>query len=119
MLRSLRSRVVAGMALLMLFVFSLAALAASTINSLDTMLSRQLATLLEVGNVGTGLVSAVNTQIRVAEAYMLQPADSLREAFFEQGDNSYRFINRYRDLTKLTTVDRSKLNRIADKQARL
>jgi CheY-like chemotaxis protein len=84
MLRSLRSRVLAGVALLLVLVFSLAALAASTINALDTMLSRQLATLLEVGNVGTGLVTAVNAQIRVAETYMLTPVDSLRFTFIEQ-----------------------------------
>jgi methyl-accepting chemotaxis protein len=119
MLRSLRSRVLAGLGLLLLLVFTLAALAASTIGSLDAMLSRQLATLLEVGNVGTGLVSAVNAQIRVAETYMLQPVDSLRHAFVEQGDNGYRFINRYRELGTLTTGDRSTLNRIADQQARL
>jgi methyl-accepting chemotaxis protein len=119
MLQSLRNRVLAGMGLLLLLVFALAALAASTIGSLDAMLSRQLATLLEVGNVGTGLVSAVNAQIRVAETYMLQPADSLRHAFVEQGDNGYRFINRYRELSTLSTGDRSTLNRVADQQARL
>jgi methyl-accepting chemotaxis protein len=119
MLRSLRNRVLAGMGLLLLLVFTLAALAASTIGSLDTMLSRQLATLLEVGNVGTGLVTAVNAQIRVAETYLLQPADSLRFAFIEQGDNGYRYINRYRDLNTLSTGDRSTLNRIADQQARV
>jgi methyl-accepting chemotaxis protein len=119
MLQSLRNRVLAGMGLLLLLVCVLAALAASTIGSLDAMLSRQLATLLEVGNVGTGLVSAVNAQIRVAETYMLQPADSLRLAFVEQGDNGYRFINRYRELSTLSTGDRGTLNRIADQQARL
>jgi methyl-accepting chemotaxis protein len=119
MLRSLRNRVLAGMGLLLLLVFALAALAASTIGSLDTMLSRQLATLLEVSNVGTGLVTAVNAQIRVAETYLLQPADSLRFAFVEQGDNGYRYINRYRELSTLSTGDRSTLNRIADQQARL
>ena len=119
MLRSLRNRVLAGMGLLLLLVCVLAALAASTIGSLDAMLSRQLATLLEVGNVGTGLVSAVNAQIRVAETYMLQPADSLRLAFVEQGDNGYRFINRYRELSTLSTGDRGTLNRVADQQARL
>jgi methyl-accepting chemotaxis protein len=119
MLQSLRNRVLAGMGLLLLLVCILAALAASTIGSLDAMLSRQLATLLEVGNVGTGLVSAVNAQIRVAETYMLQPADSLRLAFVEQGDNGYRFINRYRELSTLSTGDRGTLNRVADQQARL
>jgi len=119
MLQSLRNRVLAGMGLLLLLVCVLAALAASTIGSLDAMLSRQLATLLEVGNVGTGLVSAVNAQIRVAETYMLQPADSLRLAFVEQGDNGYRFINRYRELSTLSTGDRGTLNRVADQQARL
>ena len=119
MLRSLRNRVLAGMGLLLLLVFTLAALAASTIGSLDTMLSRQLATLLEVSNVGTGLVTAVNAQLRVAETYLLQPADSLRFAFIEQGDNGYRYINRYRDLNTRSTGDRSTLNRIADQQARV
>jgi len=119
MLSSLRSRVLAGMAMLLLFVFLLAAIAAGTIRSLDQLLSSQLATLLEVGNVGTGLVSAVSAQLRVAETYMLQPADSLRFAFFDQGDNAYRYITRYRDLSTLTTGDRGTLNRIGERQAEL
>jgi len=119
MLRSLRSRVLAGMAMLLLFVFLLSAIAAGTIRSLDQLLSSQLATLLEVGNVGTGLVSAVSAQLRVAETYMLQPADSLRFAFFDQGDNAYRYITRYRDLSTLTTGDRNTLNRIGERQAEL
>jgi len=61
MLRSLRSRVLAGMAMLLLFVFLLSAIAAGTIRSLDQLLSSQLATLLE--GAGFSAMEVVATRL--------------------------------------------------------
>ncbi|MCU0620710.1 MAG: methyl-accepting chemotaxis protein, partial [Gemmatimonadales bacterium] len=119
MLRSLRSRVLAGMTLLLLLVFGLALLAVNTIGSLDRLLARQLSTLSDMSTLGSGLVASVNQQIRDAELYVLRPADSLRGAFLTHGDAAYALLQQYREVPSLGTTDRVVLNRIADGHARL
>ena len=78
MLGSLRSRVLSGMGLLLVLVLALAMLAVNTISALDKLVSGQLASMLEIAQVGAGLVSTSNSQIRAAEQYLTHPSDSLR-----------------------------------------
>ena len=119
MLGSLRSRVLAGMGLLLVLVLSLSVLAVNTIATLDRLVREQLGAMLEIGTVGSGLVAESNAQIRTAEQYLIRPDDSLRTAFLDHGDAAYRLQRRYRDLPTLVTADRVTLNRIADAQAEI
>lgn len=119
MLGSLRSRVLAGMALLLVLVLALAILAVNTIGTLDRLVEDQLAASLEISTVGSGLVAESNAQIRAAEQYLVRPTDSLRTSFIDRGDAAYRLQRRYRDLRTLSTADRVALNRIADTQAEI
>jgi methyl-accepting chemotaxis protein len=119
MLASLRSRVLAGMAMLLALVFVLALLAVQTIGALDRLLGSQLGTMLEVQGTGAALSTSLNSQVRVAELYLVRPVDSLRTAFLTHGDAAYRHLRRYHELTSLATADRVALNRIGDAQARL
>jgi methyl-accepting chemotaxis protein len=66
MLQSLRSRVLAGMGLLLALVLALALLAVNTIGTFDRLVREQLGAMLEIGTVGSGLVAESNAQIRVA-----------------------------------------------------
>lgn len=112
-------RIGAGMALMLLLVVALAVLALNTIGRIDQLVARQLAATIEGTNVGTGLVAAVNSEIRTAELYLQSPSDSLRDAFVAHGDDAYAYQRRYRELRTLGTDDRVILNRIAEQQARL
>ncbi len=118
-IRSVATRVGADMALLLMLVLVLAVLALNTISRIDRLVASQLAATIEGSNVATGLVAAVNSEIRAAEQYLQSPSDSLREAFVSHGDDAYAFQRRYRDLRTLGTEDRVTLNRIAEQQARL
>ncbi len=118
-IKSVAVRIGAGMALLLLLVVALAVLALNTIGRIDQLVARQLAAMIEGANVGTGLVSAMNSEIRAAELYLQVPSDSLRDAFVTHGDEAYAFQRRYRDLRTLGTDDRVILNRIAEDQAQL
>ena len=119
MLGSLRSRVLSGMGLLLVLVLALAMLAVNTISALDKLVSGQLASMLEIAQVGAGLVSTSNSQIRAADQYLTHPSDSLRKAFLTHGDSAYSYQRRYQQLSSLGNNDRIVLNRIADVQARI
>jgi hypothetical protein len=119
MLGSLRSRVLSGMGLLLVLVLALAMLAVNTISALDKLVSGQLASMLEIAQVGAGLVSTSNSQIRAADQYLTHPSDSLRLAFLTHGDSAYAYQRRYQQLPSLGNNDRIVLNRIAVVQARI
>jgi methyl-accepting chemotaxis protein len=119
MLRSLRSRVIAGMVLLIGLVFVIAFLGVNSIRSLDRSVDQELTLLLESTDLGNGLVSSVASEIRSAEQYLVRPDDRLRLQMVEEGDSAYGFQRRYRTLGALTTADRYIVNKIAANQAQI
>jgi methyl-accepting chemotaxis protein len=119
MMRSLRSRVVGGMALLVGLVFVIALLGVNSIRALDQSVGRELSLLIESTDLGSGLVSSVAAEIRSAEQYLVRPGNGLRLQVLEEGDSAYALQRRYRGLKSLTTSDRYVVNEIADHQARV
>jgi methyl-accepting chemotaxis protein len=118
-MRSLRSRVIGAMALLIGLVFVIALLGVSSIRALDQSVARELSILMESTDLGSGLVSSVASGIRSAEQYLVRPANRLRLMVIEEGDSAYALQRRYRELQSLTTSDRYIVNQIADYQARV
>ena len=116
MMRSLRSRVVGGMGLLIGLVFVIALLGVNAIRALDQSVERELSLLMETTDLGNGLIASVAAEVRSAEQYLVRPADKLRLEVLEQGDSAYAFQRRYRGLGSLTTSDRYIVNQIADNQ---
>jgi methyl-accepting chemotaxis protein len=119
MLNSLRGRVIAGMVLLIVLVFVTAFLGVNSIRSLDRSVDQELSLLLESTDLGNSLVSAVASEIRSAEQYLVRPDDRLRLQMVEDGDSAYGFQRRYRALGALTTADRYIVNKIAANQAQI
>ncbi|HEY7614200.1 MAG TPA: methyl-accepting chemotaxis protein [Gemmatimonadales bacterium] len=119
MMRSLRSRVIGGMALLIGLVFVIALLGVNAIRALDESVDRELALLLETTDLGNGLTSSVSSEVRFAEQYLVRPAQDLRRQVLDQGDSAYALQRRYRGLASLTTADRYIVNQIADNQAKI
>jgi methyl-accepting chemotaxis protein len=119
MMRSLRSRVIGGMALLIGLVFVIALLGVNAIRALDESVDRELALLLETTDLGNGLTSSVSSEVRFAEQYLVRPARDLRRQVLDQGDSAYALQRRYRGLASLTTADRYIVNQIADNQAKI
>jgi methyl-accepting chemotaxis protein len=119
MMRSLRSRVVGGMVLLIGLVFAIALLGVNSIRALDQSVERELSLLMESTDLGSGLVASVAAEIRSAEQYLVRPANRLRLQVLEEGDSAYAFQRRYRGLKSLTTSDRYIVNQIADNQAKI
>jgi methyl-accepting chemotaxis protein len=119
MMRSLRSRVVGGMVLLIGLVFVIALLGVNAIRALDQSVDHELSLLLETTDLGNGLISSVASEIRSAEQYLVRPAEGLRLRVLEQGDSAYALQRRYRGLASLTTADRYIVNQVADNQAKV
>jgi methyl-accepting chemotaxis protein len=117
MLRSLRSRVIGGMAFLIALVFAIAVLGVNSISSLDASVDRELATLLESTDLSNGLIASLGSEIRSAEQYLLVRSPDLKQRFTEEGDSAYAYQRRFRTLTALTTSDRYIVNKIAANQA--
>ena len=117
--RSLRSRVIGGMALLLALVFGIALLGVNSIRSLDQTVDQELTLLLESTDLSNGLIASLSAEVRAAEQYLMVPSERARRRFLEEGDSAYTYQRRYRTLRALTTSDRYIVNKIADNQAAL
>ncbi len=119
MLDSLRRRLIAGMAVLLALTLVVAAIAVSSLNSIDRAISQESETLVEGMNVSTGLVASVTSEMRAAEQYLVRPSAAFKREFAASGDTAYGFQRRYRQIGSLTTSDRVTLNKIEAEQAQI
>jgi len=118
-LRSLRGRVVGGMAILLALVFGLALLGVNSIDALDRSVDKELSLLLESTDLSNGLIASLSSEVRAAEQYLVVPSETSRKRFLDEGDSAYVYHRRYRILGALTTSDRYIVNKIAANQAQL
>jgi HAMP domain-containing protein len=119
MLRSLRSRVLSGMAVLIGLVFAIALIGVRSIRSLDRSVDQELTLLLESTDLSNGLIASLASEVRAAEQYVIRPSLVFQRRFMDDGDSAYVYQRRYRTLTALTTSDRYIVNKIAANQAEL
>ncbi|HEX2609446.1 MAG TPA: HAMP domain-containing protein, partial [Gemmatimonadales bacterium] len=119
MLRSLRSRVIGGMGVLLALVFGIALLGVDSIRSLNRSVDQELSLLLESTDLSNGLIASLSSEVRAAEQYLLAPSEASRRQFIDEGDSAYTYQRRYRTLEALTTSDRYIVNKIASNQAQL
>jgi methyl-accepting chemotaxis protein len=119
MLRSLRSRVVGGMIVLLGLVLGIALLGVDSIRSLNRSVDQELSLLLESTDLSNGLIASLSSEVRSAEQYLLKPSELSRRRFIDEGDSAYAYQRRYRTLGALTTSDRYIVNKIAANQAQL
>lgn len=117
MLRSLRSRVIATMALLIALVFVIAIIGVNSIRALDRSADHELGLVLAGSQLSNDLVGAATAEMRAAEQYLVRPTGDLRAEIIRRGDSAYSYQHRYRDVADLTTADRVTLNRISTAQA--
>ena len=119
LLRSLRSRVIGGMVVLLALVFGIAVLGVNSIDSLDRSVDQELSLLLESTDLSNGLIASLSSEVRAGEQYLVLPSDAARRRFLDEGDSAYVYQRRYRTLRALTTSDRYIVNKIAANQAQL
>ncbi|MDQ3207294.1 MAG: hypothetical protein M3Q37_01690, partial [Gemmatimonadota bacterium] len=118
-MRSLRSRVIGGMTVLIVLVFAIALLGVNSISSLDKSVDRELTLLLESTDLSNGLIASLGSEVRSAEQYLLLRSNALKRRVLDEGDSAYAYQRRYRTLNALTTSDRYIVNKIAANQAEI
>jgi methyl-accepting chemotaxis protein len=118
-LRSLRSQVIGGMAVLLALVVGLAVLGVNSIDALNKSVNRELSLLLESTDLSNGLIASLSSEVRAGEQYLVVPSEASRRRFLDEGDSAYVYHRRYRTLGALTTSDRYIVNKIAANQAQL
>ena len=118
-MRSLRSRVLGGMALLLVLVFGIALLGVNSIQALNRSVDQELSLVLESTDLSNGLIASLSSEVRAAEQYLMLPDELARKRFMDEGDSAYVYQRRYRTLAALTTSDRYIVNKIAANQAQL
>ncbi|HEV8176385.1 MAG TPA: HAMP domain-containing methyl-accepting chemotaxis protein, partial [Gemmatimonadales bacterium] len=118
-MRSLRSRVIAGMTVLIMLVFLIALFGVKSISSLDKSVDRELSLLLESTDLSNGLIASLGSEVRSAEQYLLLRSPALKRRVLDEGDSAYVYQRRYRTLNALTTSDRYIVNKIAANQAEI
>ncbi len=118
-LRSLRSRVISGMTILIVLVFAIALLGVNSISSLDKSVDRELSLLLESADLSNGLIASLGSEVRSAEQYLLLRSAAFKGRALDEGDSAYAYQRRYRTLNALTTSDRYIVNKIAGNQAEI
>jgi methyl-accepting chemotaxis protein len=118
-LRSLRSRVLGGMVVLIALVFAIALIGVRSIRSLDQSVDHELSQVLESTDLSNGLIASLSGEVRSAEQYIGHPAEAFHRRFMDDGDSAYVYQRRYRTLGALTTSDRYIVNKIASNQAGL
>lgn len=116
-LRSVRGRVIAGMALLMGLVFVIALLGVNSIRALDRSVDQEVNLLLASSSIGNSLVSSISSEVRSAEQYLVRPVTETRWRMIEQGDSAFADQRRYQAIGALTTSDRYIVNKISANQA--
>jgi methyl-accepting chemotaxis protein len=119
MLKSIRSRVLNGMVVLVALIFAIALVGVRSIRSLDRSVDQELSLLLESNDLSNGLIASLSSEVRSGEQYVVRPSEVFQRRFRDDGDSAYAYQRRYRTLPALTTSDRYIVNKIAGNQAGL
>ena len=111
-LPSLRSRVTAGTALLLLLVFAMTLLGVSAVNFLDDAIREELVTVRERTVLAQTITRDVVTAIRDGDALALAP-DSARQLELDSAFAAIRLVTQTYDQSKLTGAERRAVARVS------
>jgi methyl-accepting chemotaxis protein len=116
---SLRDRLVAGLALLLLILLALVVVGVGSLRSLNGAVEDELSAQAESASLANALLISVAEQLRTAEAYLSEPSPALAGQFLRLGDSTHAYRLRYRPVPGLGARDFLILNRIAASHAEL
>lgn len=118
-LGSLRNRLMAAQALLLLLVLVMALVGVSAIGSLERAVEQQISALASATKLSNGLVAGATQQIQAAEKYLQTPTPELERRFLSIGDSTHRLQHQLRRIGGLTAIDQAVVNQIDAYQSRV
>jgi len=117
--RSLRRLNAAAMAGTLALIIGMAIVGVTSLRMVTRQTASEIKALQQSATLGSSLVSAVLSEIRSAEQYLITPSPAVKADFLASGDSAYVFQSRLRDLPHLDNNDRRMINQIGSRQAEL
>ncbi|MEO8138518.1 MAG: methyl-accepting chemotaxis protein [Gemmatimonadota bacterium] len=117
--RSLRRMNFAAIATMIALIIGMAVVGVTALRTVTRQTAGDIEALQQSTGLGSSLVSAVLSEIRAAEQYLLTPSPAVKAEFLQSGDSAYVFQSRLRDLPHLDNSDRRMINQVASSQAEL
>jgi methyl-accepting chemotaxis protein len=117
--RSLRRLNFAAIACMLTLIIGMAVVGVSALRTVTRQTASDIEALQQSTKLGSSLVSAVLSEIRSAEQYLLTPSPAVKADFLASGDSAYVFQSRLRDLPHLDNNDRRMINQVASSQAEI
>ncbi len=117
--RSLRRMNYAAIACMLGLIIGMAVMGVTALRTVTRQTASDIEALQEGTGLGSSLVSAVLSEIRAAQQYLLTPSPAVKAEFLASGDSAYVFQSRMRDLPHLDNNDRRMINQVASSQAEI
>ncbi len=117
--RSLRRLNYAAIVCMLGLIIGMAVVGVTALRTVTRQTASDIEALQEGTGLGSSLVSAVLSEIRSAEQYLLTPSPAVKADFLASGDSAYVFQSRLRDLPHLDNNDRRMINQVASSQAEI
>ncbi len=112
LLDTIRARILIGLVLLMAGLIATAVGGAATLRQLGRAVAGELAALRTSSEIGSGVVTSVLEEIRIAEQYLGAPSADTRRQFQAAADQAFESEKRLGGLGGLTMEDRLIINRV-------
>jgi methyl-accepting chemotaxis protein len=109
MFDTLRSRLRAGGALIVLLVLAGAAVSLWSLDRVSRDTEKRLNDLRRSSEIGTMLESLILNQIAAGERYLVTPDPQFQQQFAEYGRRAHEQRRQYKDLKELTTAEQQKI----------
>jgi methyl-accepting chemotaxis protein len=119
MFDTLRSRLRAGGALIVLLVLAGAAVSLWSLDRVSRDTEKRLNDLRRSSEIGTMLESLILNQIATGERYLVTPDPQFQQQFAEFGRRAHEQRRQYKDLDDLTTAEQQKITALEQSHQRI
>jgi len=118
-LSTLRGRLYAGSAFLVLLIAAGAVVSVLTVDSLTRAMDSRLGSLRRTTEIGGSLESLILGQIAAGERYLVSRDSSIARSFAAQGLDAHRQQMQYRELENLSAEERREIEQVEERHSRI
>ncbi|HEU4880667.1 MAG TPA: HAMP domain-containing methyl-accepting chemotaxis protein [Longimicrobium sp.] len=116
---TLRNRLRAGAAIIVVLVLIGAAVAVWSLNRISRDTEKRLTDLRTSSEIGTQLESLILNQIAAGERYLVTPDAQFQQQYAEYGRRAHEQRRKYKDLKDLTTAEQQKITAVEQSHQRI
>jgi methyl-accepting chemotaxis protein len=116
---TLRNRLRAGAAIIVLLVLVGAAVAVWSLNRISRDTEKRLSDLRTSSEIGTQLESLILNQIAAGERYLVTPDAQFQRQYAEFGRRAHEQRRKYKDLKNVSTAEQQKITAVGEAHQRI